>query len=368
MPASLLSKAPTYLSPKEILQLWVIDARALPTVVASYRFQTSLDPRHLRLKGVFTWLLDSQEGPRFADAFEMAWIMGFNGGLCLPSDEATAMHCVGNSIAPAQALQAFWAVFDAIGLTCSGPDFHAALGRLVLGKPPLHRFSRHVVGSLWTLSLVASPPPCTFAGFGLCVGGKVFFLDGQLPVDQADRLQHFSAALRLPEWWVPVRWSPILTEDFLQLSGTLRPIQMTFANVMLKFCPTELVWHLVQLLGGLGVPNVLAMLNYSVCPLVTVATICCGLRLKFLCHKISLWLLALNNDGLTLSEVRLLREAVKRAFPIGIATHIAEAFCCETGESVDVDWPIGTGRLFQVWLHFKPSIGSNPLVFCILTL
>ena len=352
LPASLLSKAPTYLSPKEILQLRVIDARALPTVVASYRFQTSLDPRHLRLKGVFTWLLDSQEGPRFADAFEMAWIMGFNGGLCLPSDEATAMHCVGNSIAPAQALQAFWAVFDAIGLTCSGPDFHAALGRLVLGKPPLHRFSRHVVGSLWTLSLVASPPPCTFAGFGLCVGGKVFFLDGQLPVDQADRLQHFSAALRLPEWWVPVRWSPILTEDFLQLSGTLRPIQMTFANVMLKFCPTELVWHLVQLLGGLGVPNVLAMLNYRM-PIGY-----CGhhlLRFKAEVPVSQDLTLVIGSQQRRVDFVRCetLREAVKRAFPIGIATHIAEAFCCETGESVDVDCPIGTGRLFQVWLHFK---------------
>ena len=159
LPASLLCKAPSYLSPKEVLQLRVIDARALPTLVASYRFQTSLDPRHLRLKGVFTWLLDSQDGPRFADAFEMAWIMGFNGGLCLPSDEATAMHCVGNSIAPAQALQAFWAVFEAIGLSCSGPSFHAALGRLVLGKPPLHRFTRHVVGPLWTLSLLSIVHP-----------------------------------------------------------------------------------------------------------------------------------------------------------------------------------------------------------------
>ena len=87
-------------------------------------------------------------------------------------------------------------------------------------------------------------------------------MDGQLPVEQAARLQQFSAALRLPEWWVPARWSPILTEDFLQLSGTLRPVQMTFTNVMLKFCPTDLVWALVQLLGGLGVPNVLAMLNH----------------------------------------------------------------------------------------------------------
>ena len=67
---------------------------------------------------------------------------------------------------------------------CSGPSFHAALGRLVLGKPPLHKFSRHVVGSLWTLSLVDCPPPSTFTGFGLFVGGKVFFLDGQLPVEQ----------------------------------------------------------------------------------------------------------------------------------------------------------------------------------------
>ena len=348
LPASLLCKAPSYLSPKEVLQLRVLDARALPTLVASYRFQTSLDPRHLRLKGVFTWLLDSQEGPRFADAFEMAWIMGFNGGLCLPCDEATAMHCVGNSIAPAQALQAFWAVFEAIGLMCSGPSFHAALGRLVLGKPPLHRFSRHVVGSLWTLSLVDCPPPCTFAGFGLFVGGKVFFLDGQLPVEQAARLQQFSAALRLPEWWVPVRWSPILTEDFLQLSSTLRPVQMTFTNVMLKFCPTDLVWDLVQLLGGLGVPNALEMLKRM--PIGH-----CGHHLlRFdtavpVSHDLTL---VIGSQQRRI-EFETLREAVKRAFPMRIETHIAEAFCCATGETVDVDCPIGAGRPFQVWLHFK---------------
>ena len=352
LPASLLCKAPSYLSPREVLQLRVLDARALPTLVASYRFQTSLDPRHLRLKGVFTWLLDSQDGPRFADAFEMAWIMGFNGGLCLPSDEATAMHCVGNSIAPAQALQVFWAVFDALGLSCSGPSFHAALGRLVLGKPPLHRFARHVVGSLWTLSLVDCPPPCTFAGFGLFVGGKVFFLDGQLPVDQAARLQHFSAALRLPEWWIPVRWSPILSDDFLQLSGTLRPVQMTFANVLLKFCPTDLVWRLVQLLDGLGVPNVLAMLNYRM-PI----GYCGHHLLRFeaevpVTQDITL-IIGSQQRRVDFVSGETLREAVKRAFPMGIAMHIAEAFSCATGESVDVDCPIGTGRLFQVWLHFK---------------
>ena len=44
---------------------------------------------------------------------------------------------------------------------------------------------------------------------------------------------------------------------------------------------------------------------------------------------------------------------MKRAFPMRIEAHIAEAFCCATGESVDVASPIGTGRLFQVWLHFK---------------
>ena len=127
---------------------------------------------------------------------------------------------------------------------------------------------------------------------------------------------------------------------------------MTFANVRLKFCPTDLVWHLVQLLGGLGVPNVLAMLNYRM-PIGY-----CGHHLLRFEAEVPVsqdLTLVIGSQQRRVDFVNggTLREAVKRAFPMGIATHIAEAFSCETGESVDVDRPIGTGRLFQVWLHFK---------------
>ena len=172
LPASLLCKAPSYLSPKDVLRLRLVDPRVLPTLVASYRIQTSLDSRHLRLKGVFTWLLDSCLGPRFADAFEMAWVMGFGPELCLPADEALAMHCVGNCIAPAQALQVFWAVLSSLGLSVQGPSFGSVLSRLILGKPPLCRFSRHVCDTLWVLSLVDCAPPLDTKGnLGLFVGG-----------------------------------------------------------------------------------------------------------------------------------------------------------------------------------------------------
>ena len=188
LPASLLSKAPSYLSPKDILRLRLVDPRVLPTLVASYRIQTSLDSRHLRLRGVFAWLLDSCFGHRFADAFEMAWIMGFGPEICLPADEALAMHCVGNCIAPAQALQVFWAVLSSLGLSVQGPSLYS---RLVLGKPPLRRFSRHVCGTLWVLSLVDCARP---------LDAKGSLLGSQVRADTEARMRVFAVALRLPDW------------------------------------------------------------------------------------------------------------------------------------------------------------------------
>ena len=126
---------------------------------------------------------------------------------------------------------------------------------------------------------------------------------------------------------------------------------MTFTDVMLKFCPTDLVWALVQLLGGLGVPNVLAMLNHRM-PIGH-----CGHHLlRFdtvvpVSQDLTL-VIGLQQRRIEFIRGETLREAVKRAFPMRIEAHIAEAFCCATGESVDVDSPSGTGRLFQVWLHF----------------
>ena len=160
-----------------MLGLRLTDPRMLPTLVASYRFQTSLDPGHLRLKGVFTWLLDSSHGPRFADAYEMTWVMGFGPGLRLPADVTLAMHCVGNCIAPAQALQVFWVVLTSLHLSVRGPSFGSALYRLVLGKPALCSFFRHVHASHWVLSLIDSEPPLDVKGnIGLHVGGSALRL------------------------------------------------------------------------------------------------------------------------------------------------------------------------------------------------
>lgn len=90
LPPSLRILAPEYLSARQLLQLRVVQGSLIPTLVASYRYQCYLQSDHLATRGLFTWLLDSTFGPRFMDAFEAAWLMGFGSSLHLPDSSALA--------------------------------------------------------------------------------------------------------------------------------------------------------------------------------------------------------------------------------------------------------------------------------------
>ena len=85
LPDSLKLKAPGYLPPQNVLELRIPTGDFFPTLVASYRYQCELNQDHIQARGLFTWLLNSCFGPRFIDAFEAAWIMGFGSGLKLPA-------------------------------------------------------------------------------------------------------------------------------------------------------------------------------------------------------------------------------------------------------------------------------------------
>ena len=78
------------------------------------------------------------------------------------------------------------------------------------------------------------------------------------------RLRFFAAALRLPVWWIPKHWLPVLTDDFLQLCGRLRPVQLSFTNVVLRVHPTLLVCQVGSLLRGLGLANAFSLMNCQV--------------------------------------------------------------------------------------------------------
>ena len=119
MPPTLRVLAPGYLSARQLLQLRVVQGSLIPTLVASYRYQCYLNADHLAARGLFTWLLDSACGPRYMDAFEAAWLMGFSSSLKLPDSSASAMNCIGNCVAPSQALQVVSSCLQKLTFICT---------------------------------------------------------------------------------------------------------------------------------------------------------------------------------------------------------------------------------------------------------
>ena len=136
---------------KSVLELRIAKGRTLPTLVASYRRQSLLSPAHLARKGFLTWLLrepNSPGGVRFFDMFEGARALGFSTELCLPQDLDEAMSCVGNAVAPPQALIAFAAVSE------EGIE-RIPLRRLIqcwlFGQIPLNLTMRVLIDGHWQL-------------------------------------------------------------------------------------------------------------------------------------------------------------------------------------------------------------------------
>ena len=124
---------------------------ALPTLVASYRYQCELHQDHLLARGLYTWLLDSSLGPRYIDAFEAAWILGFGPSLRLPASPQVAMNCVGNCVAPVQVLQILFLVWPHLQPNHELPSFDRLLRAMVFGKPPLQAFCRFACEGVWIL-------------------------------------------------------------------------------------------------------------------------------------------------------------------------------------------------------------------------
>ena len=151
LPASIRRVAASYMTPRDLLALRVVDSGVLPTLVASYRFQCELSVDHLLCKGIYTWMLPSNFGPRFVDAFEAAWIFGFGHKLVLPAFPKAAMHCIGNCVAPVQAAQVWWLVWQRLGFRCLAPSFEALIKAMVLGRPPLASFRRLECCEQWFL-------------------------------------------------------------------------------------------------------------------------------------------------------------------------------------------------------------------------
>eukprot|EP00438_Fugacium_kawagutii_P016812 Skav203771 [mRNA] locus=scaffold206:191880:212068:+ [translate_table: standard] len=118
----------------QVLRLRCHREGALPTLVASYRFQHELDRRHLLEKGIFTWLVEDADCPfgvRYLHSFEALRCLGFQGDFWLPSDQRQAMHLLGNSVSPVQAL---WALAHSRSVSA---DLTAIVRSWILEPAPL---------------------------------------------------------------------------------------------------------------------------------------------------------------------------------------------------------------------------------------
>lgn len=75
----------------------------LPVLMAAYRHQTELPRSYLLEKGLFTWLLQFDNGPiRFVHPREVLRLMGYGPHVIAPSDPDRALTGLGNSVAPVQ--------------------------------------------------------------------------------------------------------------------------------------------------------------------------------------------------------------------------------------------------------------------------
>eukprot|EP00438_Fugacium_kawagutii_P024326 Skav216810 [mRNA] locus=scaffold135:54537:60375:- [translate_table: standard] len=100
LPDNMKSMISAKASPQEVLALRTKSARnMLPSVMAMYGSQHLLPERHLREKGLHSFVLNTDQGLRYALPYEIAMAMGFPQTTVLPCDFVKAWQITGNSLA-----------------------------------------------------------------------------------------------------------------------------------------------------------------------------------------------------------------------------------------------------------------------------
>eukprot|EP00438_Fugacium_kawagutii_P016428 Skav216606 [mRNA] locus=scaffold4297:8074:21883:+ [translate_table: standard] len=215
-------------SPKEILSLGVHRGPKLPTFVASYTRQTSLDSRHLAKRGAFTWLIPDNSvcGGRYLDCLEAVRALGFRLHLVLPSDQQEAMQCLGNSLAPPQALMMVLAIGGDMCVSFTEANQLALFW--LHGQLPVSRLCKVFCGELMHAGLIATRPshPLTLGHVPVLCGGKFFpTLDCITLGGSNSKVLHL---LPLGDPWRPVEVARIFQEDDLTLLVRTLPVFLDF--------------------------------------------------------------------------------------------------------------------------------------------
>ncbi len=249
LPASVRRIAASYMTPRDLVALRVVESGVLPTLVASYRFQCELSVDHLLCKGIFTWMLPSAFGPRFIDAFEAAWIFGFGHTLVLPGFPKAAMRCIGNCVAPVQAAQVWWLVWQHLGLGCLAPSFEALLKAMVLGRPPLSCFRRIECCEQWYLGSQAGT--CLPAQSNVLVVADGVLQPFQGEVGQRGEIfqeRFIATAGNLVAQKSVETFEPVLDDLHVTVLARLRPVLVVLSRGTLRFSPLCSIRSMLQVL------------------------------------------------------------------------------------------------------------------------
>ena len=352
LPASIRRVAASYMTPRDLVALRVVDSGVLPTLVASYRFQCELSVDHLLRKGIFTWMLPSAFGPRFIDAFEAAWIFGFGHKLVLPGFPKAAMHCIGNCVAPVQAAQVWWLVWQHFGFRCLAPSFEALLKAMVLGRPPLSCFRRIECGEQWFLA--SQTRTCLPAQSDVLVvtDGVVQPFRGEVG-QQGEILQErfIATAGNLVVQKTMEDFEPVLDDLHVTVLARLRPLLVVLSKGTLRFSLLSSMrfmlhvltkvcdrfpfqpWNLEQQLHIMRTPVIRLDFCLAENDYVTVVSQDFAHRIQFV-------------EGLKLSQL------VDRVFPFGLQVLDSQAWSCKEQCWVPVQECTARGAVYQ--LEFAP--------------
>ena len=350
LPPSLRVLAPEYLSARQLLQLRVVQGSLIPTLVASYRYQCYLNADHLAARGLFTWLLDSACGPRYMDAFEAAWLMGFSSSLRLPDSSALAMNCIGNCVAPTQALQILHALWPSLCPQCQVPSFEHMVKSMLLGKPPLRSLRRFSCNGTWTLGYhdvdrSLPDPKCLLVVDSVCAP---FGLNLEGGVQTGNVL----LAANVAPCWSDVERQIFLEEDFVQVTVSLATVKVLLRDCCFRFSPLTSVGELQAFFGKVMSDYQLRTWNPDQKLSLTEATVVkLNLALKGCVSERVVVAVGLDVRCVDFFPGETVAGLIDRAFPFRLCSLIKVVWHCQDRSTVRVTDEVTRGAIFQVWFR-----------------
>eukprot|EP00438_Fugacium_kawagutii_P030029 Skav210980 [mRNA] locus=scaffold712:336637:344883:- [translate_table: standard] len=341
-------------NPQHILKLRVHEGVKLPTLLASYSNQSKLDRQHLAQRGIFAFLIEDSSAPfgcRYLDVIEALRALGFLSSLVLPTRFVDAMHCLGNALAPPQALLAIRSLFDDSQVISWEQASHTAAFWLH-GQVPVPKLTKVWWGEFMSAALIASRPPrdLSLGSTQVCCHGKVFptRYDASFGGSKARVLD----LLPLGSPWEPVEVARVLSEDSLLLLVRVQPLEVRIdLSTGSLTCPVSPLDSIHKLCGALALDGVCS--SFLEVPVwiwaeETVVQLSTTPRTRFASHEclflfgqeVKVWQDPLVSVG----------HAVAQLYP---CLYTSSAYVTLAGHRVPLDSTVGGMQVYRV--EFRPQ-------------